>query len=918
MTNTNGVWKLGTDEIVERDEWLANGFTDISETTIAFDDGTRTFTVNRTGDSFQYYVQGILKTVTTDDVSGSNTIVITDVEGVHAIYYVGDTLTCTANPTGAQFVAIVEDNALVSVVYWNATNSTGLLFDERHGYKMSQATHAYLHQTVGLAYGSGLALGDFVISDGADNEDAQFSIASGICNDEDLQISLTAVNATTAIPVLYRVDSDWRWTTQTGFKCITSDGTNSTRLAYDNAGTLTEVTDNDFVLVHIFASNYASYTPFAVVGQAEYATANLAREGAESEINTLVLTSLPLKELKPIATVIFQTKDSYANDVNAKIVQTAAGDNYIDWRATSFAAGVSATDHGSLGGLADDDHAQYPLSAGRSGGQTVSGDTDASGDLTLQSTANATKGGINLGSAATVKVHETLGAISIGKDQIQGAVAGVTVTGKVVAHVDDGNAAHVEFVASRHEDTTANIGSVIYGARARGDQTTPAIVQSGDRLFSHYGMGFDGTDWEHAAAMHIECDGTPGAGDMPGRITFTVTPDGSATPVEAMRISQDKSVTMAGALNVSGTTDLDGAVTINESGADVDFRVEGNAEANLLFADASTDRIGINTSSPSALFNIDGAVTDTVDGASNSHYALSNSGVDYWKVRLSATGQKWGLDYNSGGTFYNAIIIDRAGNVGIGETSPAAKLDVDNASDTLALRVDRAGSTATNAIAEFVSNVTSANTTHCKIMCDGDLENTNNAYGAISDEKLKDNIIDTAPKLADILKLKVRNFNFKDNPGLKQIGLIAQELEQVFPGLVKESPDYETIPDPDWKPQEIEVPVMETVTVKKTSTVVERINSRYTQRQITEEVQEEQQRYKEYKLYDEKGNKIQDGNGNDVLHKVPVTQKVMQTEDDRPMITRPTGTTTKSVKYSIINLLLLKAFQELAAKIGSV
>lgn len=53
-------------------------------------------------------------------------------------------------------------------------------------------------------------------------------------------------------------------------------------------------------------------------------------------------------------------------------------------------------DHGSIGGLADDDHTQYALLAGRSGGQTLIGDTAASGDLTLQSTAHATRGTIKI------------------------------------------------------------------------------------------------------------------------------------------------------------------------------------------------------------------------------------------------------------------------------------------------------------------------------------------------------------------------------------------------------------------------------------------------------------------------------------------------------------------------------------------
>lgn len=63
-------------------------------------------------------------------------------------------------------------------------------------------------------------------------------------------------------------------------------------------------------------------------------------------------------------------------------------------------ANVDVQDHGSGNGLADDDHAQYALLAGRSGGQTLIGGTASGDDLTLKSTSNATKGTVFLGTAS--------------------------------------------------------------------------------------------------------------------------------------------------------------------------------------------------------------------------------------------------------------------------------------------------------------------------------------------------------------------------------------------------------------------------------------------------------------------------------------------------------------------------------------
>ena len=61
-----------------------------------------------------------------------------------------------------------------------------------------------------------------------------------------------------------------------------------------------------------------------------------------------------------------------------------------------------------------------------------------------------------------------------------------------------------------------------------------------------------------------------------------------------------------------------------------------------------------------------------------------------------------------------------------------------------------------------------------------------------SDERLKRDITDATPKLADLKKLKVRNFYWKTdyhpNKQHKLIGFIAQELEEVFPALVSEGP----------------------------------------------------------------------------------------------------------------------------------
>ena len=75
----------------------------------------------------------------------------------------------------------------------------------------------------------------------------------------------------------------------------------------------------------------------------------------------------------------------------------------------------------------------------------------------------------------------------------------------------------------------------------------------------------------------------------------------------------------------------------------------------------------------------------------------------------------------------------------------------------------------------------------------GDAQNHDNSFGAISDERIKSNIADANSQWNDIKALKVRNFERKDDitqygSGKKiQIGVVAQEVAAVSPGLVREA-----------------------------------------------------------------------------------------------------------------------------------
>jgi hypothetical protein len=86
---------------------------------------------------------------------------------------------------------------------------------------------------------------------------------------------------------------------------------------------------------------------------------------------------------------------------------------------------------------------------------------------------------------------------------------------------------------------------------------------------------------------------------------------------------------------------------------------------------------------------------------------------------------------------------------------------------------------------------------HFRVEQDGDVRNTNNSYGSLSDSKLKQDITAAGSQWNDIKALQVKNYRFKDQvanlgddnaPTL--LGVIAQDLEAAgMTGLVKSSPD---------------------------------------------------------------------------------------------------------------------------------
>jgi len=151
-------------------------------------------------------------------------------------------------------------------------------------------------------------------------------------------------------------------------------------------------------------------------------------------------------------------------------------------------------------------------------------------------------------------------------------------------------------------------------------------------------------------------------------------------------------------------------VVFNETSTDTDFRVEGNGDANLLFVNAGTDRVGIGTNAPTSPLEVSSAANPVVKATSTSSsvgagfIAQGGSSNDSQFQLNSETTAKYtflrdgsqaddlriydsanALDiirYRHGGYLHFGVNgsermrISSSGNLGIGTTNPLSKLSI--------------------------------------------------------------------------------------------------------------------------------------------------------------------------------------------------------------------------------------------------
>jgi hypothetical protein len=307
---------------------------------LSFSDSTPDRTLTVTPDtSFTYFIQGVRYTKT--DVE---TYQIPTAEGHHYIYYDGDSLASTQNLTSALW----SDYAVVSAIHWDNTNLKHIRFaNEKHSHFWNWKLRQYLHEAYQTRWGRGLAL-ENIISDGNGslNTHAQCSVSSGAIWDEDIRHYIEhnnpqSLNLPAQIPGYYRSGASGVWLKHdaTDYPCIPFVG-GAGRLAYNEytgaTWQQTEISLNQFVLSHIFATNDVEEPIIFIQGQNDYLNLTNAQIGADNEIYNLQLNGFVATEYVALGTLIFQTSQNYNNDINARIVATTEGFDYVDWRRAKY------------------------------------------------------------------------------------------------------------------------------------------------------------------------------------------------------------------------------------------------------------------------------------------------------------------------------------------------------------------------------------------------------------------------------------------------------------------------------------------------------------------------------------------------------------------------------------------------------
>ena len=257
--------------------------------------------------------------------------------------------------------------------------------------------------------------------------------------------------------------------------------------------------------------------------------------------------------------------------------------------------------------------------------------------------------------------------------------------------------------------------------------------------------------------------------DEAGKLSFFVAEsDGTNTALTAGLVLEGEHATdgevdvtigagIASTTSVAGVLNVAGGAVFNEDSADVDFRVESDGNANMLFVDGGNDRVGVGTGTPSVnLHIIDASDEGTPSFAGATHFAVQAS---------ASSSDNCNMSIISGTAGTSRLMFGDKDDEDIG------KIEYNNSDDDLA----------------FFTSATERMTITSAGQINGDFNDT-------SDERLKENISDISDnQIATVKKLRPVTFDWKEKGKGSDTGFIAQEVQKLLPNDVHSYGDDSTL-----------------------------------------------------------------------------------------------------------------------------
>jgi len=213
---------------------------------------------------------------------------------------------------------------------------------------------------------------------------------------------------------------------------------------------------------------------------------------------------------------------------------------------------------------------------------------------------------------------------------------------------------------------------LVFGKSRGATVGSRASVASGDNLGEISWRGDDGTNWLPAASVTAFVDGTPGTNDMPGRLVFSTTPDGTGSLVERARLDNEGKMGL-GATPAAGQSFVVGRHMIG-SVSSVGILSSGVVQSTVTTSARAFDATFSTTAAAFSLgtathFHASGVTIGSGSSITNQYGFFASSGITTatnnfgFYSDIASTANRW--NFYANGTAANYF----AGNVSIGTTN---------------------------------------------------------------------------------------------------------------------------------------------------------------------------------------------------------------------------------------------------------